>query len=96
MLCVNFVTCKFCNINFESINFVTEPYKKNQTGNGKQKMKAQAIFLNLFTVCSSCKWKFVVCPLVDEKTNGSYPFANALNDLPYAFDDFPPPILPGC
>ncbi len=23
-----------------------------------------------------CKQKFVVCPFVDEETNGSYPFAN--------------------
>ncbi len=29
--------------------------------NGKQKTKAQAIFHNLFTVCPSCKGKFVVC-----------------------------------
>jgi hypothetical protein len=25
-------------------------------------------FLNPFTVCSSWKWKFVVCPLVDKET----------------------------
>jgi hypothetical protein len=31
----------------------------------KQKMEAQAIYLNPFTVCSSCKRKFVICPLVD-------------------------------
>jgi hypothetical protein len=35
--------------------------------------------LNPFTVCSSCKRKFVVFPLVDEETNGGYPFANELN-----------------
>jgi hypothetical protein len=34
----------------------------------KRKMEAQAIFLNLFTVWSSCKQKFVVCPYVDEET----------------------------
>ncbi len=31
-------------------------------------------FLNLFIICSSCKWKFVIFPFVDEETNGSYPF----------------------
>jgi hypothetical protein len=39
------------------------------------------IFFTLLTVCSSCKGKFVVCPFVDEETNGSYPFANKLNGL---------------
>jgi hypothetical protein len=47
----------------------------------KRKLKAQAIFLNLFTVCSTCKRKFVVCLFVDEDTYGSYPFANGLNGL---------------
>ncbi len=28
-----------------------------------------------------CRQKFVVCPYVDEETNGSYPFANRLNVL---------------
>jgi hypothetical protein len=28
---------------------------------GKRKMEAQAIFLNPFTACSSCKWKLSVC-----------------------------------
>ncbi len=49
--------------------------------NGKRKTEAQAIFLKQFTVCSSCKRKFVVCPSVYEETNGSYPFANKLNRL---------------
>jgi hypothetical protein len=48
---------------------------------GKQKTEIQGIFLSLFTVCSSCKRKFVLCPFVDEETNGSYPFANGLNRL---------------
>ncbi len=47
----------------------------------KRKMEAQVIFLNPFTVCSSCKRKFVVCLYVNEETNGSYPFANGLNRL---------------
>ncbi len=45
-----------------------------------RKMEAQAIFCNLFTNYSSCKWKFV-CPFVDEVTHGTYPFANRLNIL---------------
>jgi hypothetical protein len=40
-----------------------------------------AIFLDPFTVCSSCKRKFFVCPFVDEETNGSYRFANGLAQL---------------
>ncbi len=36
-----------------------------------RKTEAQAIFLNPFTVCSSCKRKFAVCLFVDEETNGS-------------------------
>jgi hypothetical protein len=46
----------------------------------KWKRKNQVIFLNPFTVCSSCKRKFVVCPLVEE-TNGSCSFTNGLNRL---------------
>jgi hypothetical protein len=52
-----------------------------RTGNRKRKREAQAIFLNPFTVCTSCKWKFVVCPFVDEETIRSYPFANKLKRL---------------
>ncbi len=47
----------------------------------KRKTEAQAIFLNPFTVCSSCKQKFVVCPFADEETDGSYPFANGPNGV---------------
>jgi hypothetical protein len=47
----------------------------------KQKMESQAIFLNPFIVCSSCKCKFIVCLFVDEETNRSYSFANGLNGL---------------
>ncbi len=52
-----------------------------ETSNEKRKRKteAYAIFFNPFTVCSLWKLKFVVCPFVDEETNGSYPFANGLN-----------------
>ncbi len=42
----------------------------------KRKMETQAIFLYLFTVCSSGKCKFVICPFVDEETDGSYPTNN--------------------
>jgi hypothetical protein len=45
-------------------------------------MEAQAVFLNLYTVQSSCKHDFfVVFPFVGEETNGSYLFANKLNGL---------------
>jgi hypothetical protein len=50
-----------------------------ETSNGKRKAEVQTIFLNPFTICSFCR--FVVCPFVDEDTNGSYPFANGLNRL---------------
>jgi hypothetical protein len=43
----------------------------------KRKTEAQPIFLIPFTVCSSCKRKFVVSLFVDEDTNRSYPFANS-------------------
>ncbi len=46
--------------------------------NFKQEMKIQAIFLNPFTVYSSCKREFVVCPFADQETNGSHPFAKGL------------------
>ncbi len=49
--------------------------------NWRWKTEAQAIVLNPFTICSSYKWKFVICTFVDEETNGSYPFANGLNGL---------------
>ncbi len=49
--------------------------------NGKWKTEAQVIFLNLLTICSLCKRKFVVCPFVYKEINGSYPFAYGLNGL---------------
>jgi hypothetical protein len=49
--------------------------------NGKWKTKAQTIFLDPFTICSLCKRKIVVCPVVDEEKNGNYPFAYGLNGL---------------
>jgi hypothetical protein len=49
--------------------------------NEKGKTEAPAIFHNLFTVCSSCKRKFVICLFVDEETNESYQLANRLNIL---------------
>jgi hypothetical protein len=58
-----------------------------ETGHGEIELKYQTEngnpcdFLNLFTICSSCKRKFVVCPFVDEETNESYPFANGLNGI---------------
>jgi hypothetical protein len=50
--------------------------KKREMENG-----SGTIFLHPFTVFSSCNRKFVVCPFVNEETNGSYPFANRLNGL---------------
>jgi hypothetical protein len=50
-------------------------------GDIKWKTEAWEFFLNPFTICSLCKRKFVVCPLVDEETNGSYQFANVLKGL---------------
>ncbi len=38
-------------------------------------------FVNLFIVCSSCQRKFVICPFLDEETNGSYRFAKGLAHL---------------
>ncbi len=32
--------------------------------------EARAIFLDRFTMCSSCKQEFVDCPIVDEERNG--------------------------
>ncbi len=32
--------------------------------------EARAIFLNRFTMCSSCKQEFVDCPIVNEERNG--------------------------
>jgi hypothetical protein len=37
------------------------------------------IFLNPFTICSSCKQKFVLCPFVYEETNEGNPFENIRN-----------------
>jgi hypothetical protein len=58
------------------LHFYFYLYFKQKTENG-----SQTIFLNLFTVCSSCKWKFVVCSFVDEETNKYYLFGNGLNGL---------------
>jgi hypothetical protein len=55
----------------------------------KQKTDAQAILLNLFTVCSSCKPKFVVRPFVDEETfaNGQNGFAHQCK-IPILYDKY--------
>jgi hypothetical protein len=52
-----------------------------ETSGGNQKTEAKGIFLYPFTVCASCKLKFVICPFVDEETNKSYPFATVLSGL---------------
>jgi hypothetical protein len=48
---------------------------------GKGKIEAKAVFLNPFTVYSSCKLKFVVCLFIEKETNRSYLFVNGLNGL---------------
>ncbi len=47
----------------------------------KRKTEGQEIFLNPFTLGSSCKRKFFVCPFVDEELKGSYLVVNVLNRL---------------
>ncbi len=47
----------------------------------KRKTEAQVILLNLFTVCSSCNWKSVICSSVDGETNGRYLLEKGLNRL---------------
>jgi hypothetical protein len=49
----------------------------------KWKTEDQAIFLNPFTSCSSCKLKFVICLFLYKETGRSYPFANGLNGLAF-------------
>ncbi len=56
-------------------------YKQHICCHFTRKTEAMAIFLHLFSVCSSYKRKFVVCPFVDEETNGSYLFSNGLNGI---------------
>jgi hypothetical protein len=57
--------------------------RHGENGDIKRKTEAQAILPSryAFTICSSCKRKFVVCPFVDKETNGSYPFASTINGL---------------
>jgi hypothetical protein len=43
--------------------------KNKEESNRKRKTEDRVIFLNPFIVCSSCKWKFVICRFVDEETN---------------------------
>jgi hypothetical protein len=50
--------------------------------NGKRKTEAREISSNPFTVCSSCKQKFVVNPFVYKETNGSYPLQTDKTGLP--------------
>jgi hypothetical protein len=47
----------------------------------KRKTGNPGDFSNPFNIFSSGKRKIVICPFVDEETNGSYPFANGLNKL---------------
>jgi hypothetical protein len=54
------------------IYIYTHSYIYAAVSNGKQKTDAQVIFIDPFTIFALCKQKFVVCPFVDEETNGSY------------------------
>jgi hypothetical protein len=42
---------------FHDICFPTDA----AVSDGKWKTEAQVVFFNLFTFCSLCKWRFVVC-----------------------------------
>jgi hypothetical protein len=55
----------------EDVETWTRTWKKSSsfTKNIEHKMEVQAIFLKPFTVCTSCKQKFVVSPFVDEEKN---------------------------
>ncbi len=46
-----------------------------------RKLKTKAMAISLTVYRSLCKRKFVVCPFLNEETNGSYPFANGLHRL---------------
>ncbi len=50
-----------------------ETWRHGDVESWRHKTEAQAIFLNLFTVCSSCKRS--------SETNRSYPFANGIKRL---------------
>ncbi len=58
-----------------------EPWRHGDINRKTVPYLSQRMFFNPFTVFSSCKRKFVVCPFVDEETNRSYPFANRLHGL---------------
>ncbi len=58
----------------------------------KDKTEAQEIFLRPFTVCSSCKQKYVICPFVYEETNGSYPLAHLWLKVRFGPGFFTPPL----
>jgi hypothetical protein len=46
-------------------------------GDIKRKTEAQTIFLNPCNVCSSRKWKLVICPFLDELTKRTCPSMSA-------------------
>ncbi len=68
-------------IRYTNIYVFIYVYIYTAISNRKRKTEGQAIFFNPFTVCLSCKRKFVICPFVYEETHASYPFANELNGL---------------
>jgi hypothetical protein len=75
----------FVPVNGKYISYYFEPAPTlnfwNSVTFNESKNGSPGDFLNLFTVCSLCKRKFVVCLFVDEEANGSYPFPNGQNGL---------------
>jgi hypothetical protein len=62
-------------------NIDEEMESRRRTENGKRITEAQAIFLYLFAVCSSCTTEVRRLNVVGEETNESYKFGNGLNGL---------------
>jgi hypothetical protein len=58
--------------------------------NGECKTESHAIFLNLFTVCSSCKWQFVVCQPIKTTNNVQ---GHGLRPLPNVSMNFRPTLV---
>jgi hypothetical protein len=65
-------SCRFPLVLFIFVFIFTENrtlYLYATVSSGKRKIEAKAIFLNLFTVYSSCKLKFVVCLFLEKEAN---------------------------
>jgi hypothetical protein len=73
---ISFVFCLYLYIETAAYRFIYVSIIIYICYRFKWKTEVQGIFLTLFTICSSCKWKFVFCRFVYEETNRGYPFAN--------------------